>query len=598
MTAFRDLVFPEAVEAASDLFGREAQVRRVQEALGRAGRLTVVLLGGRLVGKTSVLNVVAQWAEAEASYQVIRLAHAGSREELMAEIVHGIHERVGASRSTNRELTRQDALRNSTVARFVKLVHELAGRAPHSRFLLCVDEFDSLLQGCPDGTARQLLDLVTYLTEQARLPTRFLFTMSRVPEVIARSYGSPFLNQATIVELGPWPEGQTRQFADWLLGGRLRMDPTGHAALFAATGGHPYVTKAVLQELLEAEPATADPVAAAAAYAAAVDAAAVDAAVAAAVRSREVDIALSNIASVYLPDGAVPVLDRAATSPTGLTHASIRDLPAPDTILDTLTEAGLLTREHRHYRLRLGMWRQWRRLPHPPDSRPGPLARLIGLIRLVRRSRPIRWPAPGNRLRAGLAATLLLLLGLAYGPQLLFSDQRQTIRPCDGTASGLRVTASYPAYLSAGDQHQLQIQVANTGTGAAPVTGTLVVNFPEGGPGPVTIHGDNGASFEQLRPGQQQTLQVSFTHRQPGRPLPRTRPAVPAQLVVQTAAASCASHSWTMPVAPLPYLRQLQRGAVTLVAVLAIPLVIDLLIHRISSHRTGSRTRTTGTGQG
>jgi hypothetical protein len=564
MTPARELVFPGAVEEAEDLFNREAQVASVCDALRGPARRTVVLFGGRLLGKTSLLNVIAQWAEADASYMVVRLAHARSREDFMAEIVHGIHERVGADRSTTRELFGRDGtFRTTTVARFVTIVRDLAARAPKMRFLLCVDELDSLLQGCDDETARQILDLVLYLTEQARLPIRFLFTMSRIPDRIRLAYGSPFLNQSTIVELLPWPAGQSREFADWLLDGRLPLDGGTHAALFSAAGGHPYFTKAVLKALLDARSVAQAP--------GQPSAAAVAAAVEAAVRSREVDIALSNIMGVYLPDGAVGVLDRAAANPAGLPAGN--PVAATDHTLATLTESGLLAGERGRYVLRLGLWKQWRGVRQTGASRPGRLARFW---------RAIRWPA-GKGLRVTLLCALVVLLAVAFGPALLFPSQDRTVVACDGAARGLRVQVSHPAYISSGDEHELRVGVTNQSQ--EPIDGSVVVVLTAGGPGEVVVDGDNRLPFDQLEPSALQTLVVPFRHRQPGRLLPQTSPGVAIELRISAEDAECRTERWSLPVAPLPYVQNLQRGAVGLLLLLPAPMLIESIVRRIGTYR-------------
>ena len=573
MSSPRELVFPDAVEEGADLFDRDRQVDQLREALRRPARRTVVLLGGRLVGKTSLLNVVTQWAEAEASYRVVRLAHAGSRDEFMAEIVHGIHERVGADRTLTRALFGRDrTFRTGTVARFVRVVQELAARAGQARFLLCVDELDSFLRGCPDETARQVLDLVLYLTEHAKLPIRFLFTMSRIPEQVRHSYGSPFLNQATIVELRPWSAGRSRAFVDWLLDGRRQLDDAGHAALYAAAGGHPYFTKAVLRALLDARPASApgDPL----------PVAAVTAAAAAAVRSREVDIALSNIAGAYLPEGAVAVLDRVAGAPSGVAASGLRDLPATDQVLDPLLEAGLLDRQDRRYLLRLGLWRLWR------DTRGGAgsgtgwrwLARLL------------RWPRRRVVKVAVVAGLAGLLLALAAGPVLLFPERDEPFTPC-GTASGLRLTVTHPSYVSVGDQHELRVEVRNQSSQPAPISGSVVVDFrlPDGD---VRVAGSNGLEF-QLQPTEQRTLQVGFTPTQSGRLLPDTGAQVAVRLVVTAAGTACSGPRLSVPVAPVPYLRKLQGGALALVFLPLATMVIESLVRRLAGHRrwAGDRDR-------
>jgi hypothetical protein len=566
VTATRELVFPDAVAEVADLFDRDPQVDQVRRVLRGPARRTVVLLGGRLAGKTSLLNVVAHWAEAEASYAVIRLAYVDSRDEFMAEIGHGIYQRVGAGRAATRELFGPDGtFRTGTVARFVRDLQGLTARAPDLRFLLCVDELDNLLQGCGEETARQILNLVLHLTEHSKLPIRFLFTMSRIPEQVRHSYGSPFLNQATIVELRPWSAEQAREFADWLLAGRLELDEAGHDGLYAAAGGHPYFTKAVLRSLLDRFPAGSAPARPAAA--------AVAAAAAAAVRSREVDIALSNLAGVYLPEGAVAVLDRAAGEPAGVTAAQLRDLPVLDDLLDTLTDTGLLARADQRYLLRLGMWRHWRGT-RGRDRRPA---------RLVRLARAVRWP--GSRgVRTLVLFVLLLLLALAVGPELLLSSQPRTIYPCHGAAQGLRLTVSYPTLVSLGDEHELRVKVVNGDSSAEPIDGSVVVAFPASPPGEVDP-GDNVLSLDQLQPAEQRSREVGFTVTQPGRLLPDTGARVPVALQTTVPGAACSTETLSLPVASLPYLRNLQRGALALLLLLPAPMLVEAVARRLSHRR-------------
>jgi hypothetical protein len=567
MTAPRDLVFPEAVEDGADLFGRDRQVDQIRAVLRRSARQIVVVLGGRLVGKTSLLNVVTQWAEAEASYVVVRLAHAGTREALMAEIAHGMYERVGADRATARVLSGRDGtFHTATVAQFVRVVQDFAARARDRRFLLCVDELDSLLQGCTDHTSREVLDLILHLTAQTKLPIRFLFTMSRIPVRIRHSYGSPFLNKANIVELRPWSRPPSEEFADWLLAGRLRLDGAGHTALYAAAGGHPYFTKAVLRELLRAHPVAAPD--------AAPPPEAIDDAARAAVRSREVDIALSNMATGFLPEDAAAVLERVAAAPAGLVAGALRDLPAPGEVLDTLTEAGLLASDGRRYALRLGLWRLWRGTRRSGRSRRPP-GRLAWLGRIL------RWPG-GRVVRVVVLSVLALLLALAFGPGLLFPEQERDLSPCGGAARDLRLTVSHPSFVSIGDEHELRVSVTNAGRGSDDLHGSVVIDFPAGG---VTMHDDNTLSFDGLQPNGQQIQVVRFTAVQPGRLLPDTSAGLPVDLTIKVGDTICPPHRFSLPVAPLPYLRNLKGGVVALVLLLPAPMVLEVLVRRFRAGR-------------
>jgi hypothetical protein len=572
MSGRRELVFPHAVDDPRDLFGREQQLKQIREELHRPARRTVVLLGGRLVGKTSLLNVVTHRAEGDPSYRVIRLAHASSREKFMAEIVHGILEGLGDVPETTGDLFGRDrTLHTGTVARFVRVVQTLAAEAGDARFLLCVDELDSFLRGCTDQAARQILDLVLHLTEHTRLPIRFLFTMSRIPEQVRLAYGSPFLNQASIVELRPWPAGRSRAFADWLLDGRWQLGEAAHTALYAAAGGHPYFTKAVLRAVLDSPPAggPGDPL----------PAGAVTAAARAAAGSREVDIALSNIATGYLPRGAAAVLDRVAGAPGGLATGGLRGLPASAEVLETLTDTGLLGHDGRRYVLRLGVWRLWR----GSRGRGGVPRRAVGVL---------RWPR-WRLLQVAVVTGLALLALVAAGPLVFFPNRQQQFTPCQGAASGLTLTVRHPSYVSIGDEHELRVVVVNRGPDRQRIDVSVVVIFPPGTPGPtgavteVTIRDDDTElSLDRLHAGQPRARGVGFTPLQPGRLLPDTGAAVAVRLRVIAAGAECLSPQLSVPVAPLPYLRKAQGGALTLVFLPLATMVIEMAARRlVGSHR-------------
>ena len=82
------------------------------------------------------------------------------------------------------------------------------------------------------------------------LAIRFMFTLSKVTPHMIRGHASPFLNMATIVRLAPWTQAETEDFANKVVGSIAAMTRDAHATIFALSGGHPYLTKAILRELL------------------------------------------------------------------------------------------------------------------------------------------------------------------------------------------------------------------------------------------------------------------------------------------------------------------------------------------------------------
>jgi hypothetical protein len=570
----RDLVFPDPVEQPDDLFDRDEAIREIDAALRGRTRRCVVILGGRLVGKTSLLNVVADAAERQLPWTVVRLAHTNTRAQFAAEIVEGIRHAVdpdrrpAAARFGGREAFRRagrEAFQFSTVVEFVQLAEGLAGRAPDRRFLLLIDEFDSLLQGCSEVEGRQILDLVLHLIEHTRLPIRFVVTMAEVPQRVRNSYPSPFVNQSTIVELEPWHRRQADQFVEWLAGGSPVLTEPARRAVYEAAGGHPYLTKAVLAAL-PAGSTPDDPV----------PVVAVQRAAAAAARSPEVMLALSNIEAL-LPDPAVRLLDRVAGSRNGLAAKEIREFTGPQSAAELLVRRGMLTADGGRYRLRLGLWRLWRGADAGERSPDRPTRRL----RLVP-----RWLGR----RAILVVLLLLALtGLAAlaGFGRFLGTTTDELAGCTGRGTGLHAQVSHPAHVSVADSQSLQITIINDA--ATNFSGTAVVIFPRPAAGHVDIRGANRSRLDDLGPGEQQTFEVAFTYRQPGRVVPQTAAGMPVQLRISASGWFCQPPPVAIPIAPVLHLGALRNAVFALVALFAVPLVVELVARRLAEGRAARR---------
>src|SRR5262249_48947078 len=136
----------------------------------------------------------------------------------------------------------------STVLGFAAVAAELSARADQT-FLFCLDELDSMLLNCPDDqSATEILDFIMYINN-TNLPIRFVFTLTRATAQIMRADATPFITAARIADLAPWSEDETREFVGWLLSPELTVENSAHELLFAEGGGHPYLTKAILQRV-------------------------------------------------------------------------------------------------------------------------------------------------------------------------------------------------------------------------------------------------------------------------------------------------------------------------------------------------------------
>ena|GEM_PF-6703495 len=351
MTPRLELNFPNPIETRSDLFGRDREFGLVQQLLLSPGRRPAVIMGERVTGKTSMLNVIAEWAADDAGLSVIQLPHVGSRNAFVEELLDGMAAEAGTSLHRLGLRDARGGLRAATMTEFVGVAAELCATAG-ATFLVCIDELDSMLVNCPDeDTAQQILDFLDHVIASTELPVKFAFTMTRTIQQILHSGGSPSMNAARVVFLVPWSAQQVRELVGALLGGDDTLDGPAHELLFAAGGGHPYLTKAVLQALQDlgrlapGATATATTATATATTATATEAATTTTAadlrqaIEAAARSPEVDFTLDNIAQVHFSTEELGVLLRAATTGGAIAAA---DPAAPRDALDALCRRGYL----------------------------------------------------------------------------------------------------------------------------------------------------------------------------------------------------------------------------------------------------------------
>jgi hypothetical protein len=315
-----ELNFPNPIETRSDLFDRESELSAIQDSLQSPARRPVVIMGERVMGKTSLLNVVVEKAMVDSQLSPLQLPHVSSRAEFVEEVLDGI---AAEAHTSLHRLGLRDArggLRLSTVAEFTRVANELSAAAAGRTFVLCLEELDSMLVNCPDdASANQILDFILHVVGRTSLPIKFVFTLTRTAPHILRSDASPFLSAARIVRLTPWTSDEARAFVERLLSDVSTVDEKAHHALFALGGGHPYLTKAVLQKLLEpgrmARPGGR------------ITAEDIREAVEPTITSPEVDFTLENIAKVHFSDDELAVLRRLAVERDAVNETELGAAP-------------------------------------------------------------------------------------------------------------------------------------------------------------------------------------------------------------------------------------------------------------------------------
>lgn len=317
VTSRLELNFPNPVERSEDLFDRVQQLELIRETLASPARRIAVIMGERVTGKTSLLNVVQAWATAAPDLVVLRLAPVTSRSQLMEEILEGMASEADTSLYELGYRDATGAFARSTVIGFRTVAQDLSAQVGRT-FVVCLDELDSMLVNCPDDrSATEILDFIMHVSNTS-LPIRFVFTLTRATPQIMRTDATPFITAARIAELDPWTVQETREFVDSLLMPDLAVDDAAHELLFAEGGGHPYLTKAILQRIVDGASASVT--------SGVVSVDQVRAGVIAALAAPEVHLTLFNIVSVHFSSEETRVLQRLAKAPGPLPAESFSSI--------------------------------------------------------------------------------------------------------------------------------------------------------------------------------------------------------------------------------------------------------------------------------
>jgi DNA-binding winged helix-turn-helix (wHTH) protein len=319
-----ELNFPNPITKPEDFFDRTVQLELIRGIVEAQAPRIVVIMGERVIGKTSLLNVVLAWAEEEPRLAVLPLAWVSSRGELMEQILEGMAIEAGSSLRLLGYRDQANQFTQSTATGFAAIAAKLTDGGDRT-FLVCLDELDSMLKNCDGQSATEILDFIVHASNRS-LPIIFVFTLTRATPQIMHTDATPFITAARIADLGPWSAQESRKFVERLLSHGPAVDDSAHELLFAEGGGHPYLTKAILQRIVDARGASV--------MTGVISAHEVRTGVAAALASPEVHLTFSNIvAAGHFSADELMILRQLAKTPGPLAEsdfasaiAALRDL--------------------------------------------------------------------------------------------------------------------------------------------------------------------------------------------------------------------------------------------------------------------------------
>lgn len=238
-------------KAPRDFYGREVEIARAQTALRSLSRKPVVILGERRSGKTSLLRLLADKLANDPSgcFISILIPWQGiqTRDELAKEILQGIRAIIGARKQDSDQL----AADPSITGEFIASLRQLLAPVSEKTFVICIDEFDSIVEEAAADEQDKILGLLHALIEMTDLSVRLFLTMARIPDITETRF-SPILAKSEQIPLHPFSLREFQKLIEGIWGEsghNLASEDSGR--LYELSGGWPYFAKLLLKYLAE-----------------------------------------------------------------------------------------------------------------------------------------------------------------------------------------------------------------------------------------------------------------------------------------------------------------------------------------------------------
>ncbi len=369
-----ELNFPEPVTSEQAFYDRHAELAKIERAFRLRETRSVIIQGDRRIGKTSFQTIAAKHLARHASLDIVPLMlpfgpTMRSVEDLALEILHALCAHLDCNPRDTGLFDDEDRFHLPSVGQYWQEIERLLAAATGRTFLVCIDEFDSLLRSCPSSEQQsQVLNLLQDLIERrSDLPLELLLSMTSLTFAGTEIDlpGSPLVSKSEVIELACFSRADMDQMVQSLLASCSEVQEGALARLFALSGGHPYVTKLLLENLLA--PCDYEP------QGLVVDGPAVEEAVAGAADDPRARSALTNLYEVHFGDREKALLlllaEREVRNEARLTRRELRVL-GPDYVTagESLARrgylersAGALSSDDDVYALQIGFLAHWLR---------------------------------------------------------------------------------------------------------------------------------------------------------------------------------------------------------------------------------------------
>ncbi|MCA9928879.1 MAG: ATP-binding protein [Anaerolineales bacterium] len=236
-------------EVGPDFFDRTQLKTMLKAALRDKNSSLLIFQGERRAGKSSLLRLLQHNLAHDPAQTFLPLfvpwQTIFSRADLADEILR--------SSSYELDVDLSDEMIEDSIASdagFVATLQELTAVSGKT-IVICIDEFDSILEHGTDAEQAQILALVDAVAQAEKLPVKFLLTLVRLPACPA----DHAMAQVTVHRLAPFSQDDLNEMVSELMAWRAHLlTPDVRAELFRLSGGWPYFAKLLMVCLAEAEP--------------------------------------------------------------------------------------------------------------------------------------------------------------------------------------------------------------------------------------------------------------------------------------------------------------------------------------------------------
>jgi hypothetical protein len=250
-----ELNFPNPVSEEKDFYGRRAQLEHIEQVFLSGSPKPVIAMGERRIGKTSLQLVTTKrlMTRGEGRFVSLLLPPAQairSFDDYGKEMLQRLCSYLGKNLQETGLTDDRGRFQLADIGQFTAAAARLLEGTPDKTFIVCLDEFDTVLLNCDAAEADRILALTEHISERSELPLLIYFTMTSFPESVRDSYSSTVIAHSEVIELGPFSQSETIEMVTGLLQDQVVLEDLAMERLFHLSGGHPYFVKLLLDHLL------------------------------------------------------------------------------------------------------------------------------------------------------------------------------------------------------------------------------------------------------------------------------------------------------------------------------------------------------------